>query len=114
MSALSSSKNSDDNQEEPLEEEGPSSNKKLNELISEEQIELLLRRKKILPYLPWVFGASSLLCFMVAFTGCCLERYYLESITSLAETLLWLTFSSILIYVFGDSITNKVIDKINN
>lgn len=115
MSVPSFNKDSRGNREEPLEEEqGPSSDGGLNELSSNEQKELVIRRKKVLPHLPWISGVFALVCFMVVFTGYCLDRYYMENVTALAETFLWLTFLSILVYVFGDSTVNVVMGKINN
>ena len=115
MSVPSFNKDSGSNREEPSEEErGPSSDKELNEWLHNEQKELIIRRKQILPHLPWVFGVFSFICFMVVFTGYSLDRYYIENITVLAEAFLWLTFLSILVYVFGDSIINAVIGKISN
>lgn len=115
VSALSSSKDSDNNQREsPEEEEGPFSDEELGKWLSNEQKELIIRRRRILPHLPWVFGVLSFTCFMIVIIGYSWDRYYLENVTELAKTFSWLTFFSILVYVFGDSIINSVMGKINN
>ena len=115
MSAPSSDEDSDNNRVKPSkEEQGPSSNSELDELLSEGQKALVIRRNKILPHMIWVFGGLFLICFAIVIFGNFLDRYYLENVTELAKTFSWLTFLSILVYVFGDSIINSVIGKLNN
>ena len=56
MSAPSSDKDSDNNRVKPSkEEQGPSSNSELDELLSEGQKALVIRRNKIPPHMIWVF-----------------------------------------------------------
>ena len=115
MSALSSNRDSDDNQVEPLEEErGLSSDTLLKDLLFENQKRLIKLREAILPNLIAILGALlTVFLFMLLVFGNSFNQYYLESITELVKVLLWLKVISILAYVFGDSMINSIMSKIN-
>lgn len=113
--SVQSFEDSDDDQREPVEEvRGPSSDVEIGRLLNDEIIRQILLRKRVLPWLPWIFGAVSVTCLMMVITGYSLDGHYLESITEIAKLFSWLTFISILLNIFGDSIVQSIIGKLNN